>query len=177
MRKIIHLSVISVSALLLLLITIVFTACNSSSGDNVIAESKDGVHFFTGTLEAASALSKKENKPIFLLAHASYCSSCKKMKRSIFPLKEVGEVFNKSFIIGLLSLLGPFFCTLYSFLLFTRTMFGLSYINTYYIDNKNSLKNLSILTISKLEYYILLFLLVSTTQCLVPLAISFIFIF
>lgn len=98
MRKIIHLSVISVSALLLLLITIVFTACNSSSGDNVIAESKDGVHFFTGTLEAASALSKKENKPIFLLAHASYCSSCKKMKRSIFPLKEVGEVFNKNFI-------------------------------------------------------------------------------
>lgn len=98
MRKIITLSVLSVAALLLLLITMVFASCNSNSGDNAIAESKDGVHFFTGTLEAASALSKKKNKPIFLLAHASYCSSCKKMKRNIFPLKEVGDIFNKNFI-------------------------------------------------------------------------------
>jgi len=98
MRKTKNFSVISVEGLLLLLITVVFAACNSSSGDNAIAASKDGVHFFTGTLEAATALSKKENKPIFLLAHASYCSSCKKMISNIFPLKEVGDLFNKNFI-------------------------------------------------------------------------------
>jgi hypothetical protein len=46
--------------------------------DTTIIDSKDGIHFFTGTMNEAAALSKKENKPIFLLAHASYCSSCKK---------------------------------------------------------------------------------------------------
>jgi len=98
MRKIINLSLISAAVLLLIVITILVAACNSSAGDSKIADSKDGIHFFTGTLDEAVALSKKENKPIFLLAHASYCSSCEKMISNIFPLKKVGDVFNKKFI-------------------------------------------------------------------------------
>lgn len=98
MGKIINLSFISAAVLLLIVITIVVATFNSGFGDTETTESKDGVHFFTGTLDEAVALSKKENKPMFLLAHASYCSSCKKMKKNIFPLKEVGDVFNKSFV-------------------------------------------------------------------------------
>jgi len=98
MGKIINFSFISAAFLSLIVVTIIVAACNSGSGDSKITASKDGIHFFTGTMKEAVALSKKENKPIFLLAHASYCSSCKEMKRNIFPFKEVGEVFNKNFI-------------------------------------------------------------------------------
>jgi thioredoxin-related protein len=98
MGKIINLSFIAAAVLILIVITIIVATFNRSTDDTTKIDSKDGIHFFTGTMNEAVALSKKENKPMFLLAHASYCSSCKKMISNIFPLKEVGDVFNKNFI-------------------------------------------------------------------------------
>ncbi len=73
-------------------------ACNSSSPDDIPLDSKEGIRFSYNTIEQVTAQSRQENKPVFLLAHASYCSSCKKMKKSVFPEKEVGDLFNKGFI-------------------------------------------------------------------------------
>jgi thioredoxin-related protein len=96
--KIINLSFIAAAVLLLIVITIVVTTFNRSTDDTTIIDSQNVIHFFTGAMNEAVALSRKENKPMFLLAHASYSSSCKKMKKNILPLKEVGDVFNKNFI-------------------------------------------------------------------------------
>jgi thioredoxin 1 len=98
MGKIINLSFITAAVLAVVAITVAVVIFARSTDDTTVTESKDGIHFFTGTMNEAAALSKKGNKPLFLLAHASYCSVCKKMKKNIFPLKEVGDVFNKNFI-------------------------------------------------------------------------------
>lgn len=100
MSRIISLSIASVTALVavLLLTGIILTACNGSSDNKALLKSKDGVQFSVSSIEQVTAQSKRENKPVFLLAHASYCSSCKKMIRTVFPEKEIGDLFNKSFI-------------------------------------------------------------------------------
>ena len=69
-----------------------------SSPDQPFVQTPDGVHFMSGTPEQAFEQGKKENKAVFLFAHASYCASCKKMKLSVFPDKAVGDVFNPKFI-------------------------------------------------------------------------------
>lgn len=98
MGKIINLSFKAAFVLALSIIAIVVAIINRSTASTSINDSKQGIHFFAGSLDDAVALSKKENKPVFLLAHASYCSSCKKMIRDILPLKEVGDLFNTAFI-------------------------------------------------------------------------------
>ncbi len=99
MRRIVNLSIASVATLIVILLTtIILVACNSSSGEGLSVDSKEGIRFSGNTLEQVAAQSKQEDKPVFLLAHASYCSACKKMKKSVFPEKEVGDLFTKSFI-------------------------------------------------------------------------------
>jgi len=78
--------------------SLIISSCGNSSSEEVAVNSKEGVQFSAASLEQVAEQSKKENKPIFLLAHASYCSVCKKMKRTVFPEKEVGDLFNKNFI-------------------------------------------------------------------------------
>lgn len=100
MRRILPLSIASASALIALLVLtiIVFTACNGPLYDKSLLESKDGVHFTASSLADVKALSKAEGKPVFILAHASYCAVCKKMLTTVFPQKEVGDHFNNKFI-------------------------------------------------------------------------------
>lgn len=101
MRRIIYLSIVSTTALIaaiILLLIIILTACNSSANDKALLESKDGVHFSASSVSQVIANAKRENKPIFLFAHASYCPSCKNMIRTVLPEKEVGDMFNKLFI-------------------------------------------------------------------------------
>ncbi|CAN5547769.1 hypothetical protein BH11BAC5_BH11BAC5_51090 [soil metagenome] len=98
MRKIIDLSFQVGAIMLIAILALVFATCNNKAKDKVAIDSKDGVQFIASSLEQAAALSKKENKPIFLLAHASYCSSCKKMINNILSLKEIGDLFNKNFV-------------------------------------------------------------------------------
>lgn len=100
MRRILSLSIASASALIALLVLtiIVFTACNGPLYDKSLLESKDGVHFTASSLADVKAISKAEGKPVFILAHASYCAVCKKMLTTVFPQKETGDLFNNKFI-------------------------------------------------------------------------------
>lgn len=100
MSRIVKLSVISSATLLMILVTsVLMIACNNGSGgESDSVNASRGIHFSDKTLEQVAVQSKLENKPIFLLAHASYCSVCRKMKKSVFSDKEIGDLFNKSFI-------------------------------------------------------------------------------
>ena len=100
MRRILSLSIASAYAMIALLVltVIVFTACNGPLYDKSLLESKDGVHFAASSLAEVKAISKAEGKPVFILAHASYCAVCKKMLTTVFPQKETGDLFNNKFI-------------------------------------------------------------------------------
>lgn len=57
-----------------------------------------GIEFFEGSWEEALVVAQQEDKPIFVDAYASWCGPCKQMSAKVFPLPEVGEVFNGNFI-------------------------------------------------------------------------------
>ena len=60
--------------------------------------SAQGIAFFHGSWAEALEEAKKENKPIFVDGYAEWCGPCKRLSRSVFPLPEVGEYFNKHFV-------------------------------------------------------------------------------
>lgn len=62
------------------------------------AASGDGIAFFKGTFEQALAKAKAENKPLFVDFYAVWCVPCKRIAKEIFPLKTVGDYFNKNFV-------------------------------------------------------------------------------
>ena len=59
---------------------------------------QDGIRFEQGDWATILAKAKSAQKPIFIDVYTSWCGPCKKMAKDIFPLKEVGEKFNASFI-------------------------------------------------------------------------------
>ena len=97
MRKLINLSAISITVLFTLLLAVVLlTACGSSSNGKASFESKNGIQF--SNIPLKQVIAQKESKPIFLFAHAGYCSSCKEMIKTVLPEKKVGDIFNTHFI-------------------------------------------------------------------------------
>lgn len=60
--------------------------------------SQDGILFQEGSLQDLLEKAKKEKKLVFIDAYASWCGPCKLMEKNIFPLKPVGELYNKNFI-------------------------------------------------------------------------------
>lgn len=57
-----------------------------------------GMEFFEGTWEEALKQAKAEDKLIFMDAYAVWCGPCKLLKRNVFPIEEVGELYNANFI-------------------------------------------------------------------------------
>jgi len=57
-----------------------------------------GIEFEHGTWKEVLAKAQKLNKPIFLDVYTTWCGPCKMMNTEIFPLKEVGKVYNANFI-------------------------------------------------------------------------------
>ncbi len=57
-----------------------------------------GIKFETGTWEEVLAKSKEENKIIFVDVFTQWCGPCKNVAKNVFPLKEMGDVYNKQFI-------------------------------------------------------------------------------
>jgi thioredoxin 1 len=57
-----------------------------------------GVQFHKGTWAEALAKAKQENKLIFLDIYATWCGSCKKLKKYTFTNTKVGTYFNANFI-------------------------------------------------------------------------------
>ena len=60
--------------------------------------SGQGIEFFHGSWEEALEVAEQQDKLIFVDAYASWCGPCKRMSQNVFPLEEVGEVFNSNFI-------------------------------------------------------------------------------
>lgn len=57
-----------------------------------------GIKFFHGTYEEALVTAEAENKMVFIDFVTEWCGPCKLMAREVFPLDEVGDVYNKNFI-------------------------------------------------------------------------------
>lgn len=64
----------------------------------VDAQTEAGIRFEHGAWKETLAKAKKENKLVMLDAYTSWCGPCKWMAKNIFPLKEVGDFYNKHFI-------------------------------------------------------------------------------
>lgn len=62
------------------------------------AQEGEGIRFFHGTWEEALQKAKQENKLIFVDCYTVWCGPCANMAKNVFPLKEVGDFFNKHFI-------------------------------------------------------------------------------
>lgn len=61
-------------------------------------EKNEGIRFFEGSWEEALQKAQKENKLIFVDCYTDWCGNCINMARKTFPLKKVGDFFNKHFI-------------------------------------------------------------------------------
>jgi len=70
--------------------------CSSLFAQN--EEAYVGIHFEHSTWTEAINKARQENKLVMLDAYTTWCGPCKWMAKNIFPLKEVGEFYNKNFI-------------------------------------------------------------------------------
>lgn len=63
-----------------------------------IAGFSQGIEFEHGTWKEVLARAQQTNKPIFVDVYTTWCGPCKMMVKDIFPLEEVGKVYNAGFI-------------------------------------------------------------------------------
>jgi thiol:disulfide interchange protein len=77
-------------------LSIAFAACSNKFKPQL--NSAEGVNFKVTTLARAQELSKAQNKPLFVFAHASWCPTCKKMEQEVLVKKELGETYNAQLI-------------------------------------------------------------------------------
>jgi len=57
-----------------------------------------GIVFEQGTWKQVLEKAKLTNKPIFVDVYTTWCGPCKKMNSEIFPLAEVGKVYNANYV-------------------------------------------------------------------------------
>ncbi len=60
--------------------------------------SSQGIDFFHGTWEEALEQAQIQDKVIFVDAFTTWCGPCKRMSKTVFTDKAVGEFFNQNFI-------------------------------------------------------------------------------
>ncbi|WP_020570170.1 thioredoxin family protein [Neolewinella persica] len=86
--------------LLLCLFSLSVTAQQTSATMTLKAKGADdvGMTFVEKPFDELLAQAKKENKVIFIDAYTTWCGPCKMMAAKVFPLEEVGKVYNERFI-------------------------------------------------------------------------------
>ncbi|WMI66020.1 thioredoxin domain-containing protein [Aestuariibaculum sp. YM273] len=57
-----------------------------------------GIDFQHITLEEALQKAEKENKLVFIDFYTTWCAPCKSLAKFVFPLEEVGVLYNKEFV-------------------------------------------------------------------------------
>ncbi|RZM22284.1 MAG: thioredoxin family protein [Pedobacter sp.] len=57
-----------------------------------------GITFFKGDWKSLLSQSRKSGKMIFVDVYTTWCGPCKRMEQEVFPLAEVGKVYNASFV-------------------------------------------------------------------------------
>jgi thiol-disulfide isomerase/thioredoxin len=57
-----------------------------------------GIEFEQGTWRDVLAKAKQTGKPVFVDVYTSWCGPCKKMSKEVFPLENVGKIYNSNFI-------------------------------------------------------------------------------
>nr|WP_121271994.1 thioredoxin family protein [Pedobacter schmidteae] len=73
----------------------IFMAFMALLTSNLLAQ---GINFDHGTWKEVLAKARQEDKLVFVDVYTSWCGPCKKMAAEVFPLKEVGDVFNPAFV-------------------------------------------------------------------------------
>lgn len=75
-----------------ILLLMLLLACFSG---NVHAQ---GIQFWKGSFDSAVQEAERQEKLIFIDFYTVWCGPCKMLAKDVFPQKEVGDFFNKSFI-------------------------------------------------------------------------------
>lgn len=57
-----------------------------------------GIEFEHGSWKEVLEKAQQTNRPIFVDVYTSWCGPCKRMSKEIFPLAEVGKVYNANFV-------------------------------------------------------------------------------
>lgn len=73
----------------------ILLACLAFLTGNLFAQ---GIEFDHGSWKEVLTKAKQEDKLVFIDVYTSWCGPCKKMAAEVFPLKEVGDVFNPNFL-------------------------------------------------------------------------------
>lgn len=68
------------------------------AGFAAAGQTQEGISFEHGAWKETLAKAKKENKLVMLDAYTTWCGPCKWMAKNIFPMKEVGDFYNKNFV-------------------------------------------------------------------------------
>ncbi len=64
----------------------------------LVGKTQEGVQFVKEDWATVLKQAKSQNKLVFLDAYTTWCAPCKKMDKEVFPLKNVGEFYNKNFV-------------------------------------------------------------------------------
>ena len=73
------------------MVGMLFIACTCSAF-------AQGIEFFHGTFQEALDKANQENKKLFVDVYTSWCGPCKKMAKTVFTQKEIGDFYNKNFV-------------------------------------------------------------------------------
>ncbi len=64
----------------------------------VRADEPTGIRFFSGSWQEVLTEAKRQQKPVFVDFHTTWCPPCRRMAREAFPNPAVGTKFNEHFI-------------------------------------------------------------------------------
>lgn len=81
------------SKILALCITILLMSFSTRIDTEIV-----GLNFEKLTIEEALEKATKSNKMVFIAVTATWCGTCKMMKKNVFPAKDLGDIYYSKFV-------------------------------------------------------------------------------